>query len=73
MENFGIMDKLESKCLVLKDFYTGKEHTRMNALEDDIINNGVKGGENAALKSVKYVNGNTKGAVNMTVKWDGAA
>ena len=40
------MDKLENKCLVLKDFLHRK-NTHLEHLEDDIINNGVKGGENA--------------------------
>ena len=59
-----------NKCLVFKVFfYTGQEHT-LEHLEDDIINNGAKGGDNAInfLKSVR--NMLIGGAVNMTVKWD---
>ena len=58
-----------------KGFFTQEKNTHLEHLEDDIINNGAKGGENAInfLKSVRnMLAGNTKGAVNMTVKWDGA-
>ena len=58
-----------------KGFFTQEKNTHLEHLEDDIINNGVKGGENAInfLKSVRnMLAGNTGGAVNMTVKWDGA-
>ena len=58
-----------------KGFFTQEKNTHLEHLEDDIINNGAKGGENAInfLKSVRnMLAGNTGGAVNMTVKWDGA-
>ena len=58
-----------------KGFFTQEKNTHLEHLEDDIINNGSKGGENAInfLKSVRnMLAGNAKGAVNMTVKWDGA-
>ena len=58
-----------------KGFFTQDKNTHLEHLEDDIINNGAKGGENAInfLKSVRnMLAGNTGGAVNMTVKWDGA-
>ena len=58
-----------------KGFFTQEKNTHLEHLEDDIINNGVKGGENAInfLKSVRnMLAGSTGGAVNMTVKWDGA-
>jgi hypothetical protein len=58
-----------------KGFFTQEKNTHLEHLEDDIINNGVKGGENAInfLKSVRnMLAGNTGGATNMTVKWDGA-
>ena len=58
-----------------KGFFTQEKNTHLEHLEDDIINNGAKGGENAInfLKSVRnMLAGNTRGAVNMTVKWDGA-
>ena len=58
-----------------KGFFTQDKNTHLEHLEDDIINNGAKGGDNAInfLKSVRnMLAGNSKGAVNMTVKWDGA-
>ena len=58
-----------------KGFFTQDKNTHLEHLEDDIINNGAKGGDNAIsfLKSVRnMLAGNAKGAVNMTVKWDGA-
>ena len=58
-----------------KGFFTQDKNTHLEHLEDDIINNGAKGGDNAInfLKSVRnMLAGNTGGAVNMTVKWDGA-
>ena len=58
-----------------KGFFTQEKNTHLEHLEDDIINNGAQGGVNAInfLKSVRnMLAGNTKGAVNMTVKWDGA-
>ena len=58
-----------------KGFFTQDKNTHLEHLEDDIINNGAKGGVNAInfLKSVRnMLAGNTGGAVNMTVKWDGA-
>ena len=58
-----------------KGFFTQDKNTHLEHLEDDIINNGSKGGENAInfIKSVRdMLAGNTGGNVNMTVKWDGA-
>ena len=58
-----------------KGFFTQDKNTHLEHLEDDIINNGAKGGENAInfLTSVRnMLAGNTGGVVNMTVKWDGA-
>jgi len=58
-----------------KGFFTQDKNTHLEHLEDDIINNGAKGGENAInfLKTTRdMLAGNTGGAVNMTVKWDGA-
>ena len=56
--------------LLLEDANTHLEH-----LEDDIILNGAKGGENAlnfldALRDMLQGSSNKK--VNLTVKWDGA-
>ena len=58
-----------------KGFFTQDKNTHLEHLEDDIINNGSKGGENAInfIKSVRdMLAGSSSGAVNMTVKWDGA-
>ena len=58
-----------------KGFFTQDKNTHLEHLEDDIINNGAKGGTNAVnfLKSVRdMLAGSASGAVNMTVKWDGA-
>ena len=57
-----------------KGFFTKDKNTHLEHLEDDIINRGSKGGENAInfLKAVRnMLAGSGKGA-NMTVKWDGA-
>ena len=57
-----------------KGFQTQDKNTHLEHLEDDIINRGSKGGENALnfLKSVRnMLSGSGKGT-NMTVKWDGA-
>ena len=57
-----------------KGFQTQDKNTHLEHLEDDIINRGVKGGENAInfLKSVRNMLAGSSGGVNMTVKWDGA-
>lgn len=58
-----------------KGFITKGVNTHLEHLEDDIINNGSKGGRNALnfLKAVKkMLAGNTGGRLNVTVKWDGA-
>ena len=57
-----------------KGFFTKDKNTHLEHLEDDIINRGSDGGENAInfLKAVRnMLAGSGKGA-NMTVKWDGA-
>jgi len=57
-----------------KGFFTKDKNTHLEHLEDDIINRGAVGGENAInfLKAVRnMLAGSGKGA-NMTVKWDGA-
>ena len=57
-----------------KGFFTRDKNTHLEHLEDDIINRGAVGGENAInfLKAVRnMLAGSGKGA-NMTVKWDGA-
>ena len=57
-----------------KGFQTQDKNTHLEHLEDDIINRGSKGGENALnfLKSVRNMLAGASGGVNMTVKWDGA-
>ena len=57
-----------------KGFQTQDKNTHLEHLEDDIINRGAKGGDNALnfLKSVRDMLAGASGGVNMTVKWDGA-
>jgi len=57
-----------------KGFQTQDKNTHLEHLEDDIINRGSKGGDNALnfLKSVRDMLAGRLGGVNMTVKWDGA-
>ena len=58
-----------------KGFHTQDKNTHLEHLEDDIINSGSVGGENAInfLKSVRNMLKVVLVKVNMTVKWDGAA
>jgi len=58
-----------------KGFQTQDTNTHLEHLEDDIINRGSKGGDNAInfLKSVRnMLAGSTRSKANVTVKWDGA-
>ena len=58
-----------------KGFITKERNVHLEHLEDDIINRGSKGGENALkfLRSVRdMLAGSSSKKVNMTVKWDGA-
>ena len=58
-----------------KGFITKEKNTHLEHLEDDIINRGAKGGDNAVkfLKSIRNMLAGSSGAkVNMSVKWDGA-
>ena len=58
-----------------KGFLTKDRNVHLEHLEDSIINDGSKGGENAInfLKSVRdMLAGSSRAKVNMTVKWDGA-
>ena len=58
-----------------KGFLTQDKNTHLEHLEDDIINRGAVGGENAInfLKSVRNMLAGTTGSkTNITVKWDGA-
>ena len=58
-----------------KGFQTQDTNTHLEHLEDDIINRGSQGGENALnfLKTVRdMLAGTSRSKVNITVKWDGA-
>ena len=58
-----------------KGFFTKEKNTHLEHVEDDIINRGSKGGENAInfLKSIRNMLAGSSGKkVNMSVKWDGA-
>ena len=57
-----------------KGFQTQDTNTHLEHLEDDIINRGSKGGDNAInfLKSVRNMLAGQSGGTNITVKWDGA-
>ena len=57
-----------------KGFQTQDKNTHLEHLEDDIINRGATGGENAInfLKAVRNMLAGSGKGTNMTVKWDGA-
>ena len=58
-----------------KGFQTQKKNKHLEHLEDQIIDDGSKGGRNAVnfLKSIRNMLAGQSGKkVNMTVKWDGA-
>ena len=57
-----------------KGFQTQDKNTHLEHLEDDIINRGSVGGENAInfLKSVRDMLAGKGSVTNITVKWDGA-
>jgi hypothetical protein len=57
-----------------KGFFTKDKNTHLEHLEDDIINRGADGGENAInfLKAVRNMLAGSGKGTNMTVKWDGA-
>ncbi len=58
-----------------KGFLSSGTNTHLEHLEDDIINRGSKGGDNAInfLKSTRnMLAGSVGGKLNVTVKWDGA-
>jgi hypothetical protein len=58
-----------------KGFFTKEKNTHLEHVEDDIINRGSKGGQNAInfLKSIRnMLAGSSGNKVNMSVKWDGA-
>ena len=58
----------------LSIFLTEDKNTHLEHLEDDILNAGLAGGQNAInfLSSLSdMLQGNTKRPMNVTVKWDG--
>jgi len=57
-----------------KGFFTKDKNTHLEHLEDDIINRGSDGGDNAInfLKAVRNMLAGSGKGTNMTVKWDGA-
>ena len=58
----------------LSTFLTEDKNTHLEHLEDDILNSGMAGGQNAInfLSSLSdMLQGNTKRPMNVTVKWDG--
>ena len=57
-----------------KGFQTQDKNTHLEHLEDDIINRGAVGGENAVnfLKAARNMLAGSGKGTNMTVKWDGA-
>ena len=56
------------------EFLVEDANTHLEHLEDDIILNGAKGGENALnfLDALRDMQGSSNKKVNLTVKWDGA-
>ena len=59
----------------LSQFLTEDRNTHLEHLEDDILNNGMAGGQNAIrfLNSLfTMLQGHSRRSVNVTVKWDGA-
>ena len=57
------------------DLLNEDKNTHLEHLEDDIINNGYEGGQNAInfLESLnELLSGHSQKKVNLTVKWDGA-
>ena len=61
--------------LNLSNFLKEDRNTHLEHLEDDILNDGLKGGKNALnfLGSLMtMLQSNTRSSMNVTVKWDGA-
>jgi len=59
----------------LLQFLNEDRNTHLEHLEDDILNDGLKGGQNALnfLSSLMtMLQSNTRSSMNVTVKWDGA-
>jgi len=56
-------------------FLTEDKNTHLEHLEDDILNNGLAGGQNALRflgSLMTMLQSNTRSSMNVTVKWDGA-
>ena len=61
--------------LSFKQYLKESKNTHMEHLEDNILNNGVAGTRDSInfLRALRdMLDGSSKGAVNVTVKWDGA-
>ena len=59
----------------LTNFLTEDKNTHLEHLEDDILNNGLAGGQNALRflgSLMTMLQSNTRSSMNVTVKWDGA-
>lgn len=61
--------------LTFKQYLKESKNTHMEHLEDNILNNGVAGTRDSInfLRALRdMLDGSSKGAVNVTIKWDGA-
>ena len=59
----------------LQNFLVEDKNTHLEHLEDDIINNGFEGGQNAVnflTATADLLSGNSSKSVSVTTKWDGA-
>ena len=59
----------------LQNFLVEDKNTHLEHLEDDIINNGYEGGQNAInflIATADLLSGNSSKSVSVTTKWDGA-
>ena len=75
MERLLVNGYIGEKVFSFKGFQTQKKNKHLEHLEDQIIDDGSKGGVNAVnfLKSIRNMLAGQSGKkVNMTVKWDGA-
>ena len=69
------MENYSTRMNTFLHFLTEDRNTHLEHLEDDILNNGLKGGQNALnfLGSLMtMLQSNTRSSMNVTVKWDGA-
>ena len=75
MERLLVNGYIGEKVFSFKGFQTQKKNKHLEHLEDQIIDEGSKGGVNAVnfLKAIRNMLAGQSGKkVNMTVKWDGA-